>query len=95
MVINPARIDRKKTAMGAESSFSLTRQAQTHHYDRRIVLSQNDLRTSAWGLARTYIGADGRAPWHCRAHGLTPRSAPADTPRGLDPTPHEFLAPAR
>jgi hypothetical protein len=36
MIINPARIDRKKTAMGAESSFSLTRQAQTNHYDRRI-----------------------------------------------------------
>jgi hypothetical protein len=36
MIINPARIDRKKTAMGAESSFSLTRQAQTNHYDRRM-----------------------------------------------------------
>jgi hypothetical protein len=34
-VVNPARIDRKKTAMGHESSFSLTRQAQTNRYDRR------------------------------------------------------------
>jgi hypothetical protein len=37
MMQNPATIDRKKTAMGAESSFSLTRQAQTNHYDRRIL----------------------------------------------------------
>jgi hypothetical protein len=33
---NPARIDTPKTAMGPESSFSLTRQAQTNRYDRRI-----------------------------------------------------------
>jgi hypothetical protein len=36
MVINPARIDHPKTASGHESSFSLTRQAQTNHYDRRM-----------------------------------------------------------
>eukprot|EP01047_Picozoa_sp_COSAG01_P069639 COSAG01_NODE_10357_length_2185_cov_19.300575_2_plen_84_part_00 len=35
MVINPTRIDHPKTASGHESSFSLTRQAQTNHYDRR------------------------------------------------------------
>jgi hypothetical protein len=34
--LNPPRIDHPKTAMGAESSFSLTRQAQTNRYDRRI-----------------------------------------------------------
>jgi hypothetical protein len=33
---NPARIDTPKTASGPESSFSLTRQAQTNRYDRRI-----------------------------------------------------------
>jgi hypothetical protein len=36
MTQNPARIDSQKTAMGHESSFSLTRQAQTNRYDRRI-----------------------------------------------------------
>jgi hypothetical protein len=36
MVINPARIDHPKTASGHKSSFSLTRQAQTNRYDRRI-----------------------------------------------------------
>jgi hypothetical protein len=36
MVQNPARIDHPKTASGPESSFSLTRQAQTNRYDRRI-----------------------------------------------------------
>jgi hypothetical protein len=34
--LNPARIDFPKTASGPESSFSLTRQAQTNRYDRRI-----------------------------------------------------------
>jgi hypothetical protein len=38
---NPARIDSQKTAMGAESSFSLTRQAQTNHYDRRIAYKKH------------------------------------------------------
>jgi hypothetical protein len=42
MMQNPARIDHPKTASGPESSFSLTRQAQTNRYDRRIfVLTQS------------------------------------------------------
>jgi hypothetical protein len=40
MQLWPSGIDRKKTAMGAESSFSLTRQAQTNRYDRRIFCSK-------------------------------------------------------
>jgi hypothetical protein len=36
-IINPTRIDTPKTASGPESSFSLTRQAQTNRYDRRIL----------------------------------------------------------
>jgi hypothetical protein len=47
---NPARIDSQKTAMGAESSFSLTRQAQTNHYDRRI--RDKPCRQSNLGIAR-------------------------------------------
>jgi hypothetical protein len=31
-------IDHPKTASGPESSFSLTRQAQTNRYDRRTVI---------------------------------------------------------
>jgi hypothetical protein len=54
MVINPARIDFPKTASGHKSSFSLTRQAQTNRYDRRIFVLTQSLRsiitTGAFGL---------------------------------------------
>jgi hypothetical protein len=36
IVQEPAKIDHPKTASGHKSSFSLTRQAQTNRYDRRI-----------------------------------------------------------
>jgi hypothetical protein len=55
-VQNPARIDHPKTASGPESSFSLTRQAQTNRYDRRTArkdlaaAAACDVRDSCWLL---------------------------------------------
>jgi hypothetical protein len=57
------RIDFTKTASGPESSFSLTRQAQTNRYDRRIIT------TGALSGVRSAIFIDSerlaRTPWPC------------------------------
>jgi hypothetical protein len=58
---NPARIDHPKTASGPESSFSLTRQAQTNHYDRRIgQFDRRILILQVKSQSRAVAGAQGR-----------------------------------
>jgi hypothetical protein len=85
-----------KTASGPESSFSLTRQAQTNRYDRRILagsrgrgvrVSQQQQQNSGYDGILLWLAAGGREAMVCASASAAIANAAARPDRAELPDP--------